>query len=166
MFLQARKTFRRLKGTIRLQGVSQRHSVQKQATTTLSYLHTWSKLQAEIRARRLCMVKEGRLRQKKLENQLKLDAKLNSLEVSTWTYHLWELSGLKCILYQQNDFLGQCVKSFQFRLKFTFVIYILKSYKYSLKLVKSFWIFCSKHTLQFHFCLRPMTNRTTNCPSC
>ncbi|KAH9797235.1 IQ-domain 9 [Citrus sinensis] len=53
---KARKTFRRLKGTIRLQGVSQRHSVQKQATTTLSYLHTWSKLQAEIRARRLCMI--------------------------------------------------------------------------------------------------------------
>lgn len=78
---KARKTFRRLKGTIRLQGVSQRHSVQKQAITTLSYLHTWSKLQAEIRARRLCMVKEGRLRQKKLENQLKLDARLNSLEI-------------------------------------------------------------------------------------
>ncbi|GLU13768.1 hypothetical protein SLE2022_303810 [Rubroshorea leprosula] len=36
---------------------------------------------AQIRARRLSMVTEGRLRQKKMENQLKLEAKLHDLEV-------------------------------------------------------------------------------------
>ncbi|PPD78437.1 hypothetical protein GOBAR_DD24631 [Gossypium barbadense] len=36
---------------------------------------------AQIRARRLCMVTEGGLRQKKIANQLKLEAKLHELEV-------------------------------------------------------------------------------------
>ncbi|KAL0305667.1 UNVERIFIED_CONTAM: protein IQ-DOMAIN 1 [Sesamum radiatum] len=59
----------------------QRDSVMKQASTTLSRLHSWSRIQAQIRARRVHMVLEGRLRQKKLENQLKLEAKLHDLEV-------------------------------------------------------------------------------------
>ncbi|KAF5729152.1 hypothetical protein HS088_TW21G01310 [Tripterygium wilfordii] len=77
----ARKSLRRMKGTVRLQNVTLNHSVKKQAVTTLSYLHTWSKIQAHIRARRHCMVTEGRIRQKKLEDQLKLEAKLHDLEV-------------------------------------------------------------------------------------
>ena len=81
ILLQARKSLRRLKGAVRLQAVTQRPSVKQQATSALSYLHTWNYLHAEIRDRRLCMVKEGRLRQKKLENQQKLDAKLHDLEV-------------------------------------------------------------------------------------
>jgi hypothetical protein len=79
--LQARKTLRRLKGIVRLQILTQNYPVKRQATTTLSHLHSWSKIQAQIRSRRLCMVTEGRLRQKKLENQLKLEAKLHGLEV-------------------------------------------------------------------------------------
>ncbi|XP_022715789.1 protein IQ-DOMAIN 1-like isoform X3 [Durio zibethinus] len=35
---------------------------------------------AQIRARRLCMVTEGRLREKKIANQLKLEAKLHDIE--------------------------------------------------------------------------------------
>ncbi|XP_059663895.1 protein IQ-DOMAIN 9 [Cornus florida] len=77
----ARKTHRHLKGMVRLQILTQRYSTTKQASTTLSYLHSWSRIQAQIRARRLCMVTEGRIRQKKLENQLKLEAKLHDLEV-------------------------------------------------------------------------------------
>ncbi|KAJ9136072.1 hypothetical protein P3X46_033184 [Hevea brasiliensis] len=77
----ARKTLRCLKGATRLQILTQNYSVKKQATTTLNCLHTWSKIQAQIRARRQSMVTEGRLRQKKLENQLKLEAKLHDLEV-------------------------------------------------------------------------------------
>ncbi|KAB5560672.1 hypothetical protein DKX38_005629 [Salix brachista] len=77
----ARKTLRCLKGTVRLQIITQNYSVKKQAATTLNYLHSWSQTQAQIRARRLCMVTESRLRQKKLENQLKLEAKLHDLEV-------------------------------------------------------------------------------------
>ncbi|KDP21056.1 hypothetical protein JCGZ_21527 [Jatropha curcas] len=77
----ARKTLRRLKGAVRLQTLTQKYSVKKQATTTLNFLHSWSKIQAQIRARRQCMVIEGRLRRKKLENQVKLEAKLHDLEV-------------------------------------------------------------------------------------
>lgn len=77
----ARKTLRRLKGIVRLQKLTQGNCVRKQASTTLSYLSSWSRIQTQIRARRLCMVTEGRIRQKKLENQLKLDAKLHDLEV-------------------------------------------------------------------------------------
>ncbi|PSS24596.1 Protein IQ-DOMAIN like [Actinidia chinensis var. chinensis] len=77
----ARKKLRHLKGLVRLQILTQSHSASKQASTTLSYLHSWSRIQAQIRARRLSMVTEGRLRQKKLENQLKLEAKLHDLEV-------------------------------------------------------------------------------------
>ncbi|KAA8515164.1 hypothetical protein F0562_018343 [Nyssa sinensis] len=77
----ARKTLRHLKGIIRLQILIQGHSVRKQVSTTLSYLHSWSRIQSQIRARRLCMVTEGRIKQKKLENELKLEEKLHDLEV-------------------------------------------------------------------------------------
>ncbi|RWR89649.1 protein IQ-DOMAIN 1 [Cinnamomum micranthum f. kanehirae] len=77
----ARKSLRCLKGVARLQVLTQGHSVNKQATITLSYLKSWSKIQAQIRARRLCMVTEDRIRQKKQENQQKLEAKLHELEV-------------------------------------------------------------------------------------
>ncbi|CAL5345104.1 unnamed protein product [Camellia sinensis] len=80
VFLVARKNLRRLKGIVRLQILTQTRSVSKQTSTTLSYLHSWSRTQAQLRARRLSMVTEGRIRQKKLENQLKLEAKLQDLE--------------------------------------------------------------------------------------
>lgn len=81
LLLQARKSLRRLKGIVRFQAVTQRHSVKKQASNTLSNIRAWSKIQGEIRARLLNMVMEGRLKQKKLEHQLKLEAKLHDLEV-------------------------------------------------------------------------------------
>lgn len=82
LLFQARKTLRRLKGISRLHSMTQGPSVKKQASTTLSALHSWNRIQAEIRACRVRMVIEGRLKQKKLENQLKLEAKLHNLEVT------------------------------------------------------------------------------------
>ena len=61
--------------------MTQGHSVRKQASTTLSYLRSWSRIQTQITARRLCMVTEGLIRQKKLENKLKLEAKVHDQEV-------------------------------------------------------------------------------------
>lgn len=87
--LQARKTLRRLKGTVRLQKMTGGHSVRKQASTTLTYLSSWSRIQTQIRARRLYMVTEGLIRQKKLENKLKLEAKLHDLEVRLNFPQLW-----------------------------------------------------------------------------
>lgn len=48
-------------------------------------------MQQEIRARRLCMVTEYRVKQKKLENQLKLEAKIHELEVSTIDFPSWTI---------------------------------------------------------------------------
>ncbi|RVW42957.1 Protein IQ-DOMAIN 1 [Vitis vinifera] len=78
---KARKNLHRLRGTVRFQVMTQGDIVRKQASTTLSYIHAWSRIQAQISARRHCMAQEGRVRQKKLENQLKLEAKLHELEV-------------------------------------------------------------------------------------
>ncbi|GAB4827044.1 hypothetical protein Ancab_033926 [Ancistrocladus abbreviatus] len=77
----ARKALRRMKGALRLQIQTQGQSTRKQSMSALTHLHLWSKIQTQIRDRRLCMVIEGRLKQKKLENQLKLEAKLQDLEV-------------------------------------------------------------------------------------
>ncbi|KAJ8556182.1 hypothetical protein K7X08_022940 [Anisodus acutangulus] len=77
----ARKTLRRLKGISRLHSIIHGPSVKKQASATLSSLHLWNRIQAEIRGRRVRMVIEGRIKQKEEENQLKLEAKLHNLEV-------------------------------------------------------------------------------------
>ncbi|CAK9148194.1 unnamed protein product [Ilex paraguariensis] len=98
----ARKALRRLKGTVRLQGLIQGHSIKKQASTTLSYLHSWSSIQAQIRARRLFMVTEGRNRQKKLENQLKLEAKLHDLEVD-WNGGSETMDEILSRIYQREE---------------------------------------------------------------
>lgn len=49
--------------------------------SALNHIHYWSKIQSEIGARWLGMVVESRARQKKLENQLKLEAKIHEFEV-------------------------------------------------------------------------------------
>ncbi|KAB2043970.1 hypothetical protein ERO13_D01G045000v2 [Gossypium hirsutum] len=79
---RARKAVRRLRDAGRFKNILiQGHTVKKQTTSTLSYLHSWCNVQSQIRARRICMVTEGRLKQKKMENQMKLEAKLHELEV-------------------------------------------------------------------------------------
>ncbi|KAH7512624.1 hypothetical protein FEM48_Zijuj12G0110700 [Ziziphus jujuba var. spinosa] len=74
-------THQNQKCTVRYQDLIQGLTVKEQATAALSYIHSWCRIQEEIRARRQWMVKEARIRQKRLENQLKLDAKLHELEV-------------------------------------------------------------------------------------
>ena len=53
----------------------------RQTSNTLTNLQSWSKIQTQIRTRRLAMVEESGIKQKKLENQLKHDAKVRDLEV-------------------------------------------------------------------------------------
>ncbi|KAG5023421.1 hypothetical protein JHK85_019763 [Glycine max] len=78
---KARKYLHRLRGFTKLKIQTQGSSVQKQAATTITYLHSWSKIQAEIRARRICMVTEDRIRRKIIHSQLKLESKIHDLEV-------------------------------------------------------------------------------------
>ncbi|CAA3024146.1 IQ-DOMAIN 1 [Olea europaea subsp. europaea] len=77
----ARKRLPRLKGIGRIQDVVDGIAVKNQTSSALSHIHFWSKIQAEIRSRWISMVTEGRMKQKKLENQLKLEAKLHEVEV-------------------------------------------------------------------------------------
>ncbi|KAL8143971.1 hypothetical protein V2J09_017003 [Rumex salicifolius] len=79
--IRARRSLHKQKGIVRLQKLTKGESVKKQSTNTLSHLHSWGRIQTQIKERRLCMVVEGRLKQKKLENQLKLEAKLHDVEV-------------------------------------------------------------------------------------
>ncbi|KAE8680119.1 zinc finger family protein [Hibiscus syriacus] len=78
---RARKAVRRLRDAGRFNILIQGHTLKKQTTSTLGYLHSWCNVQSQIRARRICMVTEGRLKQKRMENQMKLEAKLHDLEV-------------------------------------------------------------------------------------
>uniref|UniRef100_A0A1J3ERU1 Protein IQ-DOMAIN 1 n=1 Tax=Noccaea caerulescens TaxID=107243 RepID=A0A1J3ERU1_NOCCA len=78
---KAKKILRRLQGSARAKLLTEKHSVKKQAVVTLRYLHSWSKIQSQIKARRVCMVTESRLMHKRLENQQKLEAKLHDIEV-------------------------------------------------------------------------------------
>ncbi|KAI9083577.1 hypothetical protein K1719_034519 [Acacia pycnantha] len=74
-------TIHHLRGTDKFEALIQDHLAREQTETALSYIHSWCKIQDQIRARRLCMVTEAKIKQKKLENQLKLEAKLHDLEV-------------------------------------------------------------------------------------
>ncbi|KAH1232509.1 Protein IQ-DOMAIN 14 [Glycine max] len=56
---RARKYLHRLRGFTKLKIQTQGSSAKKQAVTTITYLHSWSKIQAEITARRICMVAES-----------------------------------------------------------------------------------------------------------
>ncbi|GFZ05460.1 hypothetical protein Acr_17g0010320 [Actinidia rufa] len=79
--LKTRKARGRLKETVQLTTLIEADSGRKQASATLNHINSWSRIQDQIRARRFYMVTEGRLRQKNLENQLKLEAKLQQIEV-------------------------------------------------------------------------------------
>ncbi|KAH1042104.1 hypothetical protein GYH30_024420 [Glycine max] len=50
---RARKYLHRLRGFTKLKIQTQGSSAKKQAVTTITYLHSWSKIQAEITARRI-----------------------------------------------------------------------------------------------------------------
>ncbi|KAL5576613.1 hypothetical protein UlMin_018312 [Ulmus minor] len=99
---KARKALRRLKGILRLQVLTQRYPVQKQSTTTLNHLHSWCKIQADVRARRLYMVTEGRIKQKKIENQHKLEAKIHDLEVE-WNGGSETMDEILSRIYQREE---------------------------------------------------------------
>nr|XP_043622439.1 protein IQ-DOMAIN 10 [Erigeron canadensis] len=78
---RARKALRCLKGTARFQVLIEADALTKQASSALNQIHLWSRIQTEIRSRRHWMVAEGRIKQKRLENQVKVESKLHELEV-------------------------------------------------------------------------------------
>ncbi|PWA37336.1 IQ motif, EF-hand binding site [Artemisia annua] len=81
---RARKLLRCMKGTSKFQVLSNADALTQQSSSALDIIHCWSKIQMEIRTRRHWMVAEGRIKQKKRENQGKTESKLHELEVE-WT---------------------------------------------------------------------------------
>ncbi|CAL5200948.1 unnamed protein product [Lathyrus oleraceus] len=77
----ARRTFQHLRGTENFEALIQDHMAREQTSTTLNYIHSWSRIQDQIRARRICMITAARIKQRRLESQLKLEAKINELEM-------------------------------------------------------------------------------------
>ncbi|RDX89378.1 Protein IQ-DOMAIN 1 [Mucuna pruriens] len=77
----ARRTIHHLRGADKFEALIQDHLAREQTSTALSYIHSWSRIQEQIRARRICMITEARIKKKRLENQLKLEAKIQELEV-------------------------------------------------------------------------------------
>ncbi|VFQ78914.1 unnamed protein product [Cuscuta campestris] len=81
----ARRVMRRLRRTMRFKEVLLVHGCgyndQQVAATTLKHIHSWSRIQSEIKARRHRMVIDGRLQHKKTQNDIKLQAKLHELQV-------------------------------------------------------------------------------------
>ncbi|KAL5564488.1 hypothetical protein UlMin_027652 [Ulmus minor] len=91
-----------VKGTMQLQGLVEDHSVRAQVISALNHIHSWGRIQEEIRARRLCMVREARIKQKKLENQIKLEAKLHELEVE-WCGGTETMEEIICRIQQREE---------------------------------------------------------------
>nr|XP_043627157.1 protein IQ-DOMAIN 10-like [Erigeron canadensis] len=79
--LEARKSLHSSHGTSKIQAYIEADALTKQASSALDRIHFWSKIQTELRTRRLYMVKESRIKQKKRQNQLKIDSKFHELEI-------------------------------------------------------------------------------------
>ncbi|CAH2053664.1 unnamed protein product, partial [Thlaspi arvense] len=78
---KARKRLCSLKSAKRFNSLIQGHKVMNQTSIALNVMHSWCDIQSQIRERRLYMVTQGRLQHKRLENRLKLEIKLQELEV-------------------------------------------------------------------------------------
>ncbi|XP_071715466.1 protein IQ-DOMAIN 10-like [Rutidosis leptorrhynchoides] len=79
--LEAGKSINSLQETSNIKSLIEADAHAKQASSALDRIHFWSKIQAELRTRRVYMVKESRIKQKKLQNQLKIESKFHDLEV-------------------------------------------------------------------------------------
>ncbi|XP_021992800.1 protein IQ-DOMAIN 1 [Helianthus annuus] len=78
---KARKFYCNSKRIVRLQMLMEGDYGKKQTSNTLRNLQSWNRIQAQIRTSRLAMVEDSRIKQKKIENQLRQDAKDRDLEV-------------------------------------------------------------------------------------
>jgi len=101
--MQARRTLQNLRETalnytkniaaskvaVKLEAAIQHHMAKEQTISALNYIHTWSRIQDQIKARRLYMLTEARIKQKKLENQLKLAAKIHELQVHYYCHMMF-----------------------------------------------------------------------------
>eukprot|EP00252_Welwitschia_mirabilis_P019013 TRINITY_DN4290_c0_g1_i2.p1 TRINITY_DN4290_c0_g1~~TRINITY_DN4290_c0_g1_i2.p1 ORF type:complete len:317 (+),score=69.64 TRINITY_DN4290_c0_g1_i2:762-1712(+) len=76
----ARKALLSLKGMVRLKALVHDIDTKRQASAALHSMQYWIRLQTQIQSRRTCMVAEAKVKQKKREHQMKLEAELHGLE--------------------------------------------------------------------------------------
>ncbi|CAH1431358.1 unnamed protein product [Lactuca virosa] len=74
-YMNERKYFCNLKRLVRLQMLMEGDFGKKQTSNTLTNFQTWSRMQPQIRAHRLAVVEDSGIKQKKIDNQLTIDAK-------------------------------------------------------------------------------------------
>ncbi|KAK7335098.1 hypothetical protein VNO80_26869 [Phaseolus coccineus] len=98
----ARRTLHHLRGAVKFEALIQDHLAREQTATALNYIHSWSTIQEQIRARRICMLTEARIKKRKLENQLKLEAKIQELEVE-WCSGSETMEEIICRLHQREE---------------------------------------------------------------
>ncbi|MED6218773.1 Protein IQ-DOMAIN 10, variant 2 [Stylosanthes scabra] len=96
----ARRTLNHLRGEEKFEALIQ--DPREQTATALSYIHSWSRIQDQIRARRICMITEARIKQRRLESQLKLEAKIHELEVE-WCSGSETMEEIISRLYQREE---------------------------------------------------------------
>ncbi|CAJ2659709.1 unnamed protein product [Trifolium pratense] len=98
----ARRTFQNLSGAKKFEAFIQDHTAGDQTATTLNYIHSWSRIQDEIRARRICMITAAKIKQRRLESQLKVEAKINELETE-WCSGSETMEEILSRIYQREE---------------------------------------------------------------
>lgn len=84
---QARKSLRGLRGLSRLKTLVQGQSVQRQAATTLQCMQTLSRLQSQVRARKVRMSEENQSLQRQLQQKREKEFDKSQANVSTlWVF--------------------------------------------------------------------------------
>ncbi|KAI7740878.1 hypothetical protein M8C21_021978 [Ambrosia artemisiifolia] len=78
---KARKFYCNSKRIVRLQMLMEGDFGKKQTSNTLRNLQSWNRIQSQIRTSRLAMVENNGIKQRKIENQLRGDAKVGDHEV-------------------------------------------------------------------------------------
>lgn len=77
---QARRSLRAMRGLARLKTLIQSQSVKRQAATTLQCMQTFSRLQSQVRARRIRMSEENQALQR--QQQQKREKELEKLQAA------------------------------------------------------------------------------------
>ncbi|KAK7317733.1 hypothetical protein RJT34_02203 [Clitoria ternatea] len=98
----ARRALHHLRGAVKFEALIQDHMAREQTVTALNYIHSWSRIQDHIKARRLYMITEARIKRKKLENQLKLEAKIRELQVE-WCGGSETMEEILCRIHQREE---------------------------------------------------------------
>ncbi|KAG4968291.1 hypothetical protein JHK87_033942 [Glycine soja] len=88
----ARRTLHHLRGAVKFEALIQDHMAREQT----------SRIQDQIKARRLYMIAEAMIKQKKLEKQLKLEAKIHELQVE-WSGGSETMEEILCRLHQREE---------------------------------------------------------------